>query len=257
VNSGAESSTDSGRAGEVVLELIKLRKSFGGVVAVGGLDATVHQGEITGLIGPNGSGKTTTFSLITGTTRADSGNVLLGGEEITSWRTHRIANRGLLRTFQLTRVFPQMTVFENLTVRSGARRVTRESLVWELAEIVGLHTKLDEYAGALSFGQQKLLELVRASALQPSVMLLDEPFAGVNETMERHLVDFIQHVRRERKCSFFLIDHEMQLIMELCDHIYVIASGSLICEGPPAVVQADQATRQAYFGSGFIAGARR
>ena len=243
------------RAAPVVLELVEVKKRFGGVIAVDGLSATVHEGEITGLIGPNGSGKTTTFSLISGTTPIDSGSIVLRGEAINGLSPHRIANRGLIRTFQITRIFPQMTVFENLTVRRGQRRAAQERLVWELTELVGLHTKLDDFAGNLSYGQQKLLELVRAASLEPSVMLLDEPFAGVNETMERHLVDFIHHVRRERRCSFFLIDHEMRLIMELCDFIYVMSNGALICEGPPDVVQRDEATMQAYFGKGFVAGA--
>ena len=256
MNSSGTRTGSKGRSRDVVLEVTGLRKSYGGVVAVNGLDATVNRGEITGLIGPNGSGKTTTFSMISGATRPDGGRVVLDGEDITSASMHRIANRGLLRTFQITRIFPQMTVIENLTVKRGARSVARETLVWELAETVGLHTVLDEYAGDLSFGQQKLLELVRTAALEPAVMLLDEPFAGVNETMERKLVDFIQHVRHERQCSFFLIDHEMRLIMELCDHIYVMSNGELICQGNAEIVQADPATMEAYFGKGYIAGAR-
>jgi ABC-type branched-subunit amino acid transport system ATPase component len=237
-----------------VLEAIGLQKRFGGVVAVDGVDLEVADRGITGLIGPNGSGKTTTFSMIAGTLKADAGRILLRGEDITKARSYEVAKRGLVRTFQMNRVFPQMTVFENLTMRLGARRTVADDGLWKLVELVGLEEKLLHFAGELSYGQQKLLELVRAAAMKPTLLLLDEPFAGVNETMEQRLVDVIRYLRDEHGTSFFLIDHEMKLVMELCDHIYVLANGSLICSGNPAHVQNDARTMEAYFGKGRLAG---
>lgn len=247
---------DGTRPAEVVLEAVNVQKRFGGVTAVDNVSLDVRDQEITGLIGPNGSGKTTTFSIIGGTLKADSGDVRLNGQSLAKSSPGDVARSGVVRTFQMTRVFPQMTVFENLTMRLGLTQTMADSELWELVELVGLHVKLDTYAGELSYGQQKLLELIRAAALKPKVLLLDEPFAGVNETMERRLVELIRHIRTTHRTSVFLIDHEMKIIMDLCDHIYVLANGSLICEGEPAHVQNDRATMEAYFGKGRIAGSR-
>lgn len=243
---------DNKPSDDFVLTVKNLHKSFGGVLAINGLNIEVQKQKITGLIGPNGSGKTTTFSIISGLTMLDSGEITFNGELITHLKPYQIANKGLLRTFQLTRVFPKMTVLENLTVRDGFRKAIKDKLMWELIEIVGLANNLSDMAGTLSFGQQKLLELVRAACRKPVVMLLDEPFAGVNETMERNLVGFIRHLQNEQHCSFVLIDHEMRLVMELCDHIYVMSNGYLIFQGSPLEVQNDPATRDAYFGKGRI-----
>lgn len=243
------------RKGATLLAAEGLSKRFGGVQAVDDVSLEVREAEIVGLIGPNGSGKSTTFSLISGTVRADRGRVVIGGRDVTGMPPHRIVRRGLVRTFQLTRVFPEMTVFENLAVSVGAAGVEQPK-VWELVELVGLAPKVLHRAGELSFGQQKLLELLRAALLEPRLLLLDEPFAGVNETMERQLVALVQHLRRARGSAFLLIDHEMRLMMELCGHIYVMDSGSILCEGPPDVVRHDPATLEAYFGKGHIAGSR-
>ena len=243
---------DNNPSNDFVLTVRNLHKSYGGVLAINGLNIDVQKQKITGLIGPNGSGKTTTFSIISGMTMSDSGEITFNGELITQLKPFQISNRGLLRTFQLTRVFPKMTVLENLTVRDGFRKAINDQLMWELIEIVGLANNLSDMAGTLSFGQQKLLELVRAACRKPVLMLLDEPFAGVNETMERNLVDFIHHLQNERNCTFVLIDHEMRLMMELCDHIYVMSNGSLIFKGSPVEVQNDPGTRDAYFGKGRI-----
>ena len=244
------------RSPDVVLEATGMTKRFGGVIAVKDVSLDVREHEVTGLIGPNGSGKTTTFSMIGGTIRPDDGEVRLRGESLSRRSPHEIARRGVVRTFQLTRVFPQMTVFENLTMRLGVRRTLAQDDLWELIHMVGLHVKLDAYAGELSYGQQKLLDLVRAVSMKPAVLLLDEPFAGVNATMERRLVDLIRYIRRAHQTSVFLIDHEMNVIMNLCDHIFVLANGSLICAGEPTHVQNDPATMEAYFGKGRITGPR-
>lgn len=237
---------------DALITVRNLKKSFGGVMAINDLNLDVQKEKITGLIGPNGSGKTTTFSIISGMTTADQGEVTLNGELITGLRPFQISNKGLLRTFQLTRIFSKMTVLENLTVRDGFRAGFNDQLLWDLIEIVGLTNNLNDMAGTLSFGQQKLLELVRAACRKPVAMLLDEPFAGVNETMERNLVSLIRHLQNERQCSFILIDHEMRLMMELCDYIYVMSNGSLIFEGVPNAVKSDQRTKEAYFGKGKI-----
>ena len=247
-----KSEFDNKPSSDFVLTVKNLHKSYGGVQAIIGLNIDVEKQKITGLIGPNGSGKTTTFSIISGMTLSDSGEITFNGELITQLKPYQISNRGLLRTFQLTRVFPKMTVLENLTVRDGFRKAINDQLMWELIEIVGLANNLSDMAGTLSFGQQKLLELVRAACRKPVLMLLDEPFAGVNETMERNLVSFIRHLQIERHCTFVLIDHEMRLMMELCDRIYVMSNGSLIFQGSPIEVQNDPGTRHAYFGKGRI-----
>ena len=251
----ADGKVATARRPEVLLDVFELRKRFGGVQAVGGIDCSVRRGEITGMIGPNGSGKTTTFGMLGGSVRPDGGTIRLAGDDITGRPPFKIVRAGLVRTFQLTRVFADMTVVENLAVGVSGGREQRD-MMWELLEMVGLSRLALDYAGSLSFGQQKLLELVRASLLEPQVMLLDEPFAGVNPTMERRLIDFILFGRDQRGMSFFVIDHEMRLMMEICDHIYVMDSGRMICEGPPSVVQNDEATIEAYFGRGHVGGTR-
>ena len=233
-----------------LLEVDNLHKRFGGVLAVNGMSCTVHDGEIVGLIGPNGSGKTTTFNMIAGSERPDSGEVTFDSHRITGLTPHRVAGQGLIRTFQISRVFHDLTVAENLSVATSADAVDKQ-LPWELIDLVNLGPHIVERAGDLSFGQQKLLELIRAAALGPRLMLLDEPFAGVNETMERQLATLIRELQ-QRGVSFFLIDHEMKMIMSLCDRIYVMHQGALLFEGPPEAVRDDEATKEAYFGKGRI-----
>ncbi|MDH3729717.1 MAG: ABC transporter ATP-binding protein [Acidimicrobiia bacterium] len=243
------------RPDSLLLEVSGLTKHFGGVVAVDDLDLRVNRGEIVGLIGPNGSGKTTTFNIISGALRPDEGTIVFDGTDITSWPTYRIARAGLARTFQLTRVFDEMTVYENLVAAAGSRAEVVEERIGPLLELVRLEDHLAMPAGNLSIGQQKLLEMVRAAALGADLFLLDEPFAGINPTMERHLIDLINHLQSEGS-TFLLIDHEMQLVTELCSYIYLMDFGRNFAEGTPEEVREDPRTLEAYFGKGYIAGTR-
>jgi branched-chain amino acid transport system ATP-binding protein len=240
----------------VLLDVGELRKSFGGVHAVSSFSCEVRTGEIVGLIGPNGSGKTTSFSMIAGSIRPDGGRVRFDGSDITGKRSFQIARRGLVRTFQLTRMFVDLSVHENLLVGQGRSDAKGIAKALELIELVGLQEKIRDLAGSLSFGQQRLLELVRGAALGPKLFLLDEPFAGINPSMEEKLLVLIRHLRDEEGMSFLIVDHEMRLIMELCEYIYVMDRGRNLTDGLPSAVRSDAATLDAYFGKGYVAGAR-
>lgn len=243
------------RPDDVLLRVEGLSRRFGGVTAVDGLNLDVRRGEIVGLIGPNGSGKTTTFNLMTGSLKSDSGTVTFDGTDITGWPPYRIARAGLVRTFQLTRVFGELSVFENLISASGSHGDAVEKRVAPLLELVALDGDVATPAENLSIGQQKLLEMVQAAALGAELYLLDEPFAGVNPTMERRLIDLIHHLRTEG-ATFLLIDHEMKLVTELCSYVYLMDFGENFAEGTPEEVRDDPRTLEAYFGKGYIAGSR-
>jgi branched-chain amino acid transport system ATP-binding protein len=241
---------------DALLEVAELRKSFGGVHAVSSFSCEVGVAEIVGLIGPNGSGKTTSFGMIAGGVRPDGGRVTFDGSDITGHRSFKIARRGLVRTFQLTRMFADLSVYENVVVGQASTDAGATARALRLVELVGLESKIADPAGSLSFGQQRLLELIRGACLGPKLFLLDEPFAGINPTMEEKLLVLIRYLRDEAGMSFLIVDHEMRLIMELCQHIYVMDRGRNLTDGSPSVVRSDAATLDAYFGKGYVAGAR-
>lgn len=227
-----------------------LRKSFGGVAALNGPTFGVETGNITGLIGPNGSGKTTLFNIVTGVLEPDGGDVLFEGERITRWPPHRITERGVARTFQISRVFGKMTVWENMMVVPRRHPAARAADRAEgLLHRVDLFDWRERYGAELSYGQQRLLEFVRALMLEPALILLDEPFAGVNPTMVQTMLELIRSLQQEGK-TIFVIDHAMSIIMGLCDWLFVLDMGELIAEGPPAAVQSDERVLEAYFGRG-------
>jgi ABC-type branched-subunit amino acid transport system ATPase component len=230
-----------------VLELQGVRKSFGGVVAVAGVSLALEPGRIYGLIGPNGSGKTTLFNCITGIERRDAGRILLHGERIDGLRPWQIARKGVGRTFQVTRVFPELTALENLLVVTGGDRAEAERRARELLRFVRLDGLRDEYAGNLSYGQQKLVEFVRVLMRDPSLILLDEPAAGVNRTLLNELLDAVRQLRQQGK-TVLLVEHDMKVVMGLCEVVFVLDHGEKIAEGPPGVVQADERVIEAYFG---------
>jgi ABC-type branched-subunit amino acid transport system ATPase component len=230
-----------------VLELQGVRKSFGGVVAVAGVSLALEPGRIYGLIGPNGSGKTTLFNCITGIERRDAGRILLHGERIDGLRPWQIARKGVGRTFQVTRVFPELTALENLLVVTGGDRAEAERRARELLRFVRLDGLRDEYAGNLSYGQQKLVEFVRVLMRDPSLILLDEPAAGVNRTLLNELLDAVRELRQQGK-TVLLVEHDMKVVMGLCEVVFVLDHGEKIAEGPPGVVQADERVIEAYFG---------
>lgn len=252
-----------------LLELHNLYKSFGGVQAVNRCTFSVEEGTITGLIGPNGAGKTTLFNLITGSYKLDQGKVLFQGKDMTGLPPHRVFHQGICRTFQITREFKEMTVLENLMLvppnQIGERlfapwfmpgRVRRtEQAVYEKAmdvlEFVNLTHLKDEYAGNLSGGQKKLVELARTMMADPVMILLDEPGAGVNPSLMKKLVEHIRKLRDERGVTFLLIEHDMDLVMNLCHPIVVMSEGRKLMEGSADDVRNDQRVLDAYLGGQY------
>lgn len=229
------------------LEIRGLRKSFGGVTAVNGVSLALERGRIYGLIGPNGSGKTTLFNCVTGVERRDVGEVLLDGARIDGLPPHRIAKLGVGRTFQMIRVFPELTALENLLVVTTGPHEAAEGRARELLAFVKLERLAGEYAGNLSYGQQKLVEFVRMLMREPSLVLLDEPAAGVNRTLLNELLDAVRRLRDAGK-TVLLVEHDMKVVMGLCETVFVLDHGEKIAEGPPGVIQADERVIEAYFG---------
>jgi ABC-type branched-subunit amino acid transport system ATPase component len=231
------------------LDVRDLRKAFGGVRAVDGCSFTVARGRISGLIGPNGSGKTTTFNLLTGVLAPDAGQVIHRGEDIAGLKPFQVFARGITRTFQITRVFREMTVFENMLSVTGLAvpdRVAR-TRAEELLGLVNLTHLRGEYGGRLSYGQQKLLEFARALMTDPDVILLDEPAAGVNRTLLQHLLDHIHRLQEQGK-TILIVEHDMNVIMNHCEWVFVMDYGVKIAEGPPAEIRKDERVVEAYFG---------
>jgi ABC-type branched-subunit amino acid transport system ATPase component len=251
---------------DAILSVEALRKEFGGIVAVDGVSFEVAPGRMTGLIGPNGAGKSTTFNCITQMIDPDGGTVRFGGEEITGLRPHEIARNGLVRTFQIARELQEMTVLENLmfaggdqtetaihaiaprlrtAVRSQERHLVERA--WEMLDFFDIDHVAYDYAGTLSGGQRKLLELARALMAEPEMLLLDEPFAGVNPTLEERLLDRL-HELCDRGYTFLLVEHDIDLIMENCERVIVMHQGSRLAEGAPAAIQDDERVIDAYLG---------
>ena len=223
------------------------RKSVGGVATVNGVSLSLERGRIYGLIGPNGSGKTTLFNCITGLERLDAGHVLLDGARVDGLKPYRIALRGVGRTFQVIRVFPELTALENLLVVTRGRHEDAVGQAHELLRFVKLERLAGEYAGNLSYGQQKLVEFVRMLMRDPSLILLDEPAAGVDRTLLNDLLDAVRALR-DRGKTVLLVEHDMKVVMGLCEMVFVLDHGEKIAEGPPGVIQADERVIEAYFG---------
>jgi len=231
----------------VVLDVRGVSKRFGGIQAVNDASLAIREGIVTGVIGPNGSGKSTLFNLVTGLDHPDSGEIRFNGQDIGQLGPDRINRLGIGRTFQLTRLFGKMTVHENLIVvsRSGRREAGERAM--ELLGSLGLSGLWNEYAENLSYGQQKLVEFLRLSVSDPSLILLDEPFAGVNPVMEQKLLAQLYAWIAAGK-TVLLTDHEMAIMMELCQEIFVLDQGEVIAHGAPEAVRADERVMEAYFG---------
>jgi len=233
----------------IALDVRGLHKDFGGIKAVNGCNLAFPRGQISGLIGPNGSGKTTTFNLLTGILKPDSGQILFNGEDIAGLKPHQIFKRGIVRTFQITRIYREMTAFENMLSASPLSEPQREARARaeNLLAFVNLSRLRDEYGGNLSYGQQKLLEFARALMPNPDLILLDEPAAGVNRTLLADLIDRI-HTLQEQGKTVIIIEHDMNVIMNHCHKVFVMDYGVNIAEGQAADIQSNEQVIEAYFG---------
>jgi len=250
------------------IDVRQVTKRFGNVLAVDRCSLKVEQGSITGLIGPNGAGKTTMFNMVAGAFAPTSGSILLDGQDVTGLPAHELFARGLLRTFQIAQEFSHMTALENLMMvppeqsgenvfnaffrrgRLEAEEVGNRRKAEDVLQLLRLTHVKNEKAGNLSGGQKKLLELGRVMMTEARVVLLDEIAAGVNRTLLNDLAAVIERLNREKGLTFFVIEHDMDLIARLCDPVIVMAAGSVMMQGPMADIRANPEVIEAYFGGG-------
>ena len=256
----------AGGNGGPIFEARDVVKRFGGIRAVDGATLAVMEGSITALIGPNGAGKTTFFNVVTGFYRPDGGRAVFEGERILGRPPYAIARLGMVRTFQITKALARMPVIDNMMLaapdqpgerlvnvvfRPGLMRRREEEVrqqALELLDLFNLQDKADEYAGTLSGGQRKLLELARALMTRPRLLMLDEPMAGINPTLGKRLLDHMQTLRSEQGVTFLFIEHDMEVVMGHSDRVIVMAEGKVIAEGEPEEVRRDQIVIDAYLG---------
>lgn len=249
-----------------VLEMQNVEKHFGGVRAIDNFSVTLDQGKIHGLIGPNGAGKTTIFNNITGIYAPNAGKILFNGQDITGTPPHRVAQLGIGRTFQNIRLFSNLPVLDNVIIASNldatynlpqaffktAKYREREKYVREkamnLLEVVGLSDRSGELANSLPYGHQRKLEIARAMALDPKLLLLDEPAAGMNADESAELVSFVQEIRERFDITILMIEHHMDVVTNLCDHVTVLNFGKTIATGTPAEVKSNPEVIKAYLG---------
>ncbi len=251
-----------------VLSLKNISQEFGGLRALDAVNMDVEELAIYGIIGPNGAGKTTLFNIITGIYVPTEGSLIFQGRNVNGVATHSIARLGIARTFQNIRLFNKLSVLDNVRVGShgvsksgffssmlGLPNMLREEKqikedAGRLLELVGLYSKRQEYAENLAYGEQRKLEIARALALKPSLLLLDEPAAGMNSGEKAELMELIRKIRQDMKITILLVEHDMNLVMNICERIAVLDYGRKIAEGSPAEVKADERVIQSYLGAG-------
>ncbi|MDT8284093.1 MAG: ABC transporter ATP-binding protein [Thermovirgaceae bacterium] len=254
----------------IVLETKGLTMRFGGLIAVNNFDIQVQKGRIVGLIGPNGAGKTTCFNMITGFYKPSEGQILFEGQDISGWPPHKVCSGGIARTFQNIRLFHTATVLENVMVGARVRQHTswwhallslpsylkeerevRERSMF-LLEAVGLQKLANEESGGLPYGAQRRLEIARALATDPSFLLLDEPAAGMNANETQDLMGFIKDIRSRFDLTVLLIEHDMKVVMGICEHMWVLDYGVTIAEGKPEEIKANTRVIEAYLGEEYV-----
>ncbi len=240
-----------------LLEIQNLSKNFGGIAAVDACSFAVEESSITALIGPNGAGKTTVFNLITGLHKAESGRLLFDGADIGQLQPHQITRRGISRTFQISRHLGELTVLENLVVQSptsGFMDLMKHSILREereramdLLSFVGITDMAEEPASKLSYGQKKLMDLAAGLMAKPRLFLLDEPAGGINPKLLEVIVDRVQRLRKQG-ITFLIIEHNMDVVMNVCDPIIVMAYGKFLAQGSPEAIQSNDTVLEAYLG---------
>lgn len=241
-----------------LLVIKDLNHSFGGLKAVSNYNMEVEPGHVHGVIGPNGAGKTTLFNLITGLYRPSSGEILFEGVNLAGKKPHEISRQGVARTFQNLRLFNDLSVLENIRVgqlyqgRKNKDKGSQEEKINVLLDLFGLESRADEKVGNLPYGMQRKLEIARALATEPKLLLLDEPAAGMNPQEVLILVDLIREAKKRFDLTIILIEHQMRLVEELCDYITVMSFGEVIAQGDPRQVQNDPVVIKAYLGEGEI-----